>query len=94
MNPVSCTCGRLLNPRPELAGKKIKCPACNALVQVPAAPRVDLPADAPAPAAASNPSTPTRPVVRSETPGGWKVLAVCGVVIVSSTRNYFRLRPY
>jgi hypothetical protein len=33
---VSCTCGKDFYVKEELAGKKIKCPGCQAVVQVPA----------------------------------------------------------
>lgn len=34
---VACICGKTLQLKDELAGKKIKCPACQAVVEVPAA---------------------------------------------------------
>lgn len=34
---VTCTCGRELNLRDELAGKVVRCPACAGSVQVPVA---------------------------------------------------------
>jgi hypothetical protein len=33
--PVSCSCGRALKIKDELAGKKVRCPACRNVVQVP-----------------------------------------------------------
>src|SRR5437016_990909 len=35
--PVACACGKQLKVKDELAGKKIRCPACQAAVTVPAA---------------------------------------------------------
>jgi hypothetical protein len=34
--PVNCACGKALNVKDELGGKKIKCPACAAVLAVPA----------------------------------------------------------
>jgi hypothetical protein len=34
---VSCSCGKNFSVKDDLAGKKIKCPGCQAVVQVPAA---------------------------------------------------------
>jgi hypothetical protein len=34
--PVSCGCGRALRIKDELAGRKIRCPTCNAVLTVPA----------------------------------------------------------
>jgi hypothetical protein len=34
---VSCSCGRALKLRDDVAGKKIKCPACQAVIEVPGA---------------------------------------------------------
>jgi hypothetical protein len=48
---VSCTCGKSFHVKDELAGKKIKCPGCQAVVEVPAAgvaPAAPTPAAAPA----------------------------------------------
>jgi hypothetical protein len=33
---LSCSCGKDFNVKDELAGKKIKCPGCHAVIQVPA----------------------------------------------------------
>lgn len=33
---LSCSCGRALNVKDELAGKKIRCPACKDILTVPA----------------------------------------------------------
>ena len=33
----TCSCGKRLQAKPELAGKKVKCPGCQALVAIPAA---------------------------------------------------------
>lgn len=38
---LSCGCGKRLAVKDELAGKKIKCPGCQAVVRVPAAPGAD-----------------------------------------------------
>jgi RsiW-degrading membrane proteinase PrsW (M82 family) len=38
---VECVCGRRLRARDELAGKRSRCPACNAIVQIPALPMPD-----------------------------------------------------
>lgn len=51
MIALVCTCGKALNLKPELAGKRVKCPKCAAVLTVPA-PAVEAP---PAPAADANP---------------------------------------
>ena len=32
---VTCSCGRVLNVKDELAGKKGRCPSCGNVLQVP-----------------------------------------------------------
>ena len=52
MRPISfqCSCGKAIKAPAGSAGKKAKCPACNAVVEVPsAAPEPDLLPDPPAP---------------------------------------------
>lgn len=48
MIQVKCACGKTLSAKPELAGRRVKCPKCAAVLTVPAAPP-------PAPAADDNP---------------------------------------
>lgn len=55
-------CQRPLRLKPELAGKRIKCPQCKAVVQVPE------PAAAPKPAAASTAAPVAAPVATRATP--------------------------
>jgi hypothetical protein len=38
MIPLSCACGKQLQARDEAAGRSVKCPACGAVLKVPAAP--------------------------------------------------------
>lgn len=33
--PVSCQCGKSFKAKPELAGKRVKCPACGSVLQIP-----------------------------------------------------------
>jgi hypothetical protein len=33
--PVTCDCGRKLRAKPELAGRRVKCPACGGALVVP-----------------------------------------------------------
>ncbi len=61
---VKCACGKSLKVRDEAAGKKIKCPGCQATLEVPE-PALDLMPDdpkpaAPAPAEAPPPARPGR----------------------------------
>jgi hypothetical protein len=51
MIALVCTCGKALNLKPELVGKRVKCPKCAAVLSVPAA-ASEAP---PAPAADANP---------------------------------------
>src|SRR5580704_8997042 len=48
---LSCTCGKVLKAKDEMAGKRAKCPACGAVLRVPGAPAEDKPGYAVAPAA-------------------------------------------
>lgn len=33
---VTCQCGKSFNAKPELAGRRVKCPACGSPLQIPA----------------------------------------------------------
>ncbi len=33
--PVTCTCGQSFRAKPELAGKRVKCPTCGSVLQIP-----------------------------------------------------------
>jgi hypothetical protein len=57
----SCGCGKQLRARDEFAGRKIKCPGCQAVLLIPA------PADASA-AAAAKPVSATQPLPDGESP--------------------------
>lgn len=35
MELITCACGKVITPQPEWAGKKIRCPACGAILPVP-----------------------------------------------------------
>ncbi len=54
---VKCACGKLLKVRDEAAGKKIKCPGCQAVIEVPE-PRIDLMPEEPAEPAGPPPDAP------------------------------------
>lgn len=52
----TCTCGKMLRVKDELAGRKVRCPECTAAVAVPqSAPAWEVVEDAPAPAIAAAP---------------------------------------
>ncbi|MBI2477431.1 MAG: hypothetical protein HYV60_01885 [Planctomycetia bacterium] len=36
--PVTCQCGKSFNAKPELAGRRVTCPACGSPLQIPAMP--------------------------------------------------------
>jgi hypothetical protein len=56
---VGCRCGRRLKVPDQAAGKKVKCPACGAVVQVPEEPRLaDVPPPVPATGDAEEHSRP------------------------------------
>lgn len=61
---VVCACGKKLRIKVELAGKKVKCPACSGVIAVP------VPAPAPAPAAAAPAPTP-KAAAEHECPDCW-----------------------
>lgn len=73
---VACSCGKRLKAKPELAGKKVKCPGCGGVLVVPAL-RAPVATDA----TAAPPST--APVAEKECPTclatvpGAAVLCVC-----------------
>ena len=54
---VSCQCGKTLNVRDELAGKAVKCPACQQVIRVPA--QVPARATANPPQAGRQPGPPS-----------------------------------
>src|SRR5262245_14196354 len=68
---VECACGKQLSLKDELAGKKVRCPECKAVLQVPAAaaePGVET-AKAkvrPPPDESAGVETPRRPVRRED----------------------------
>jgi hypothetical protein len=35
--PVACTCGKRFRAKPELAGKRVRCPSCQSPIQIPSA---------------------------------------------------------
>lgn len=37
LSGVNCSCGKVLRVKPEWIGRRVKCPSCGAIVQVPAA---------------------------------------------------------
>jgi DNA-directed RNA polymerase subunit M/transcription elongation factor TFIIS len=61
---VACQCGKTLNVRDELAGKAVKCPACQQILKVPAAGK---PATGKPPTTA-NTNAPKAPTPRTPTP--------------------------
>src|SRR5206468_9602574 len=58
----NCDCGKTLRVKDELAGKRVRCPACNGVAAVPAAePEFELVDDPPPPKPAARPAA--RPAV-------------------------------
>ena len=41
MIPITCTCGKSLKLKPEYAGKKVRCPSCQAIIKAPEFSAVD-----------------------------------------------------
>ena len=59
---IECSCGKKLNVKDALAGKRVRCPACNGVAAVPAAePEFELVDDPPPPKPAARPAA--RPAV-------------------------------
>src|SRR5438876_521261 len=56
----SCACGKKLKVADEKAGRKVRCPTCQEIVQVPKTAKVSSPAAAP-PGAAIKAKPPSRP---------------------------------
>jgi hypothetical protein len=89
----TCECGRLLEVGDELAGKRVRCPACQRIVTAPEAPpipeaRLVDPPQAAVPVAAVAPQTAApapAPAAAAEAPacasGGCPGLAVAGFVV-------------
>ncbi|MDQ7780835.1 MAG: hypothetical protein RDV41_14155, partial [Planctomycetota bacterium] len=52
---VSCACGKVMSVPDSLAGKKGKCPGCQAVITIP------VPGGAPAPSTKAAPAAPAKP---------------------------------
>ncbi len=58
-----CTCGKTLRVPDASAGRRAKCPACNAVVNIPALePELEIIEDAPVAPQRSLPTKPTKPI--------------------------------
>jgi hypothetical protein len=92
---VSCQCGKTLNVRDDLAGKAVKCPACQSVLRVPSAAPNPSTAQAAkvkpggsAPAAKPGPSMPTaKPVPPSSTASFPSAAAFPGTVPASTAAS-------
>ena len=71
---VPCQCGKSLNVRDELAGKAVKCPACQKVLQVPAN-KTPAAAAQPAKTAAKTAPRPVTPVAKPSPPTAAAVAA-------------------
>ena len=74
----NCACGKTLRVPDASAGRRAKCPACNAVVTIPAPepePEFEIVEDTPTPAAASASKPVTKPVADDESEGGTYGLA-------------------
>ncbi len=59
--PLSCSCGKKLRVKDELAGRRVKCPACGGAIAVPAAEaEFEVVEDEPAPAPKAKTSAPAK----------------------------------
>jgi hypothetical protein len=65
---VSCSCGKKLRVKEELAGKRVKCPACASVLNVPV-PAEDEAEDVPVQVEAVDPPPRARKPVRESEPG-------------------------
>jgi len=59
---LKCSCGKAVSVRDELAGKAVKCPACQSVLRIPAAGTAQKPASGGAPKQAAQPQS--RPVAK------------------------------
>ncbi|MBS0263124.1 MAG: HEAT repeat domain-containing protein [Planctomycetes bacterium] len=73
---VACSCGKRLKAKVELAGKKVKCPACGGVLVVP------VPAAAPASAQAPASPGPASEASEKECPTCWATVPVKAVLCV------------
>lgn len=73
---VACSCGKRLKAKPELAGKKVKCPGCGGVLVVPA-PKVPV-ATAPTPAAGAPLPDKECPTCLATVPGAAVLCVCCG----------------
>lgn len=63
MIKVRCTCGKVLSVKPEHSGKKVRCPACQTALMIPAAePEIEIEVDV------DEPPEPPRKSVRTSGP--------------------------
>ncbi|MCC6578821.1 MAG: hypothetical protein IT440_00130 [Phycisphaeraceae bacterium] len=56
--PVTCVCGRKFNVKPELRGKRVRCPACGNALRIPGASDDSMAATLEMPASRISPATP------------------------------------
>lgn len=84
---VPCQCGKTLNVRDELAGKAVKCPACQKILQVPAS-KITAAAAQPA-KAAPRPATPVAKPVAKPSPPTAAAVAATAAARESDTMDSF-----
>lgn len=91
MMRVTCACGKSLQAREELAGKRVRCPGCGEALTVPAASSAAVRPSKPRPPADDEPARPRRPTKQKagmspallwSLVGGGAALAVGAVVLV------------
>src|SRR5437879_4956590 len=69
--PVTCACGKRFAAKDELAGKRLKCPACGGAIAIPQPPAATkAPAPQPAPAQAVDPLFANDPFASTSGEGG------------------------
>lgn len=86
---VVCSCGKRLRVAAELAGKRVKCPACKGVIAVPALPApAAAPAETAAPAPAPSTSQPAAPAGEKECTTCLATVPAAAVLCVQCGHNF------
>ncbi len=79
---TNCSCGKQLRVRDELAGKRVKCPACGQSVQIPVLANPSSGATVPATQIPTSNPPPRQPVASAPHNGRRKWLLLAGLTVV------------
>src|SRR5262245_6575331 len=91
---LNCTCGKTLRVADEHAGRRVKCPVCNAIISpAPPEPQFEVVEEAPPPLSAPKPQSVAKPHDEDEGEGGgYKMEAAAGSPPPPKKKPTFRKR--